>query len=77
MSKQMRCHILDRQDQLEEALERRERLNQHIPILKEKLNKALKAIEDHNADIAEVERFITLLQSTSHIKWIEYDDLPM
>ena len=75
MTCELRCHILDRQDQLESCKQSR---IYHEKKIKELLEACDKAKLEYNAylkHVAKRESFIALVESTLNERWIDRPDL--
>lgn len=70
-NKQIRCHIDDRTDQVEQGKEFLEYLNGGTASLEEAVKTAQKALADHKLEIANKEQFIKDVEATLHIRWLE------
>jgi Uri superfamily endonuclease len=70
-SKEIRCHILDRQDQLKEAIYWQKTEALKTLKLEAAVELARKALEDHLKGIEKRQKHIDYLESTMHIDWID------
>lgn len=72
---ELRCHILDRQDQLKSCKEHRKYLETKRQQLEAALATALAEYEAHIQRTALREKFIKLVESTLSERWIDRPDL--
>ena len=70
-SKQIRCHILDRKDSLEEALYWQKAETARIPHMKEAVRVAQTNLEAHLVCIEQRQKHIDYLESTMNTDWID------
>lgn len=70
-NKIIRCHILDRQDQLSEAIYWQECETAKIPELEQEIIDAQETLEKHKQSIEKRKEHIEYLESTMNAKWIE------
>lgn len=75
MNCELRCHILDRKDQLEMSKSSRPYLQQKSEDLKKAIADAQAAYDHHLGRIARRELFIELVESTLKVDWIARPDL--
>lgn len=70
-NKVIRCHILDRRDQVEEAIDSLEYLNKKTASMEEAVRTAQKALDDHKLRITKVEKLKTDIEATLDIHWLD------
>lgn len=70
-SKEVRCHILDRKDQLEEAKYEQKTETLNTAKLEAAVELARKKLEDHLKGIKKRQKHIDYLESTMNIDWID------
>lgn len=75
MTCELRCHILDRQDQLESCKRSRVYHEKKTKELLEACEKAKQEYENYLKYVAKRERFIALVESTLDERWIDRPDL--
>ena len=75
MKCELRCHILDRQDQLESCKQSRVYHEKKIKELLEACDKAKLEYETYLEYVAKRESFIALVESTLDKQWIDRPDL--
>lgn len=70
-NKRIRCHILDRTDQLASAKEQLKYLKGRTLKQLQAIHGAELALEKHSTNIANAEKFVKDLEATMHIHWLE------
>jgi len=70
-NKRIRCHILDRTDQVAMGKEHLAYMVKRTPGLEKAITDAQKALDDHRAAIADQEKFIKDVEATLGIHWLE------
>lgn len=70
-NKEIRCHILDRRDQVEEAIETLEYLNGKTASLEEAVRTAQQALDAHHQRIHKVEKLKTDIEATLDTHWLD------
>ena len=75
MTCELRCHILDRQDQLESCKQSRAYHEKKIKELLEACERSKLEYETYLKHVAKRESFIALVESTLNERWIEHPDL--
>lgn len=70
-TKIIRCHILDRQDQLSEAIYWQKCESARTTELEKDIIAAQERLEKHKQTIEERQKHIEYLESTMNIRWID------
>lgn len=70
-NKRIRCHILDRTDQLESAKYQVKYLNGKTQEKLDAIATAERAHEEHLTRIANAEKFVKDLEALMHIDWVD------
>lgn len=74
MTCELRCHILDRKDQLESCKDHRRYQKKRKQELLEAINKAQEEYDKFLKYVERREKFIALVESTLHKDWIDRPD---
>lgn len=69
-NKIIRCHVLDRQDQVDEGKEHIEYLKKQTVKLQERVKAAQRALDRNLAAIERKQKFVNDVEATLHIHWL-------
>lgn len=69
-NKLIRCHILDRRDQVDQGKDTLKYLAGKTEGLEQAVKDAQKALEDHHRRIANTEKFVKDVEATLDIHWL-------
>lgn len=66
----IRCHVLDRRDQVNEGKEQLEYLKKRTVELQEQVNAAQRTLDLNLAAIERKQKFVNDVEATLHIHWL-------